>query len=101
MCTAVIEKISGARMRDAHAGANHRCEVGSNGCPGGRHLQHINPSMRERNVGIQALWDLMTVAKQPGGKAAGTLKPSHISHSTLTFRILVIITETNTNYWCN
>ena len=32
----------------------------------------------EHNVGIQALWGLTTVAKQPGGKAAGTLKPSHM-----------------------
>ena len=32
----------------------------------------------ERNVGIQALWGLTTVAKRPGGKAAGTLKPSHM-----------------------
>ena len=34
--------------------------------------------MREHNVGIQALWGLMTVAKQPGGKAAGALKPSYM-----------------------
>ena len=32
----------------------------------------------KRNVSIQALWGLMTVAKQPGEIAAGTLKPSHM-----------------------
>ena len=38
--------------------------------------------MRERNIGIQALWGLTTVAKQPDGKAAGALKPSHIQELT-------------------
>ena len=32
----------------------------------------------KRNVGIQALWGLTTVAEQPGEIAAGTLKPLHI-----------------------
>ena len=50
----------------------------SNSCPGGRHLQYIKSGVMECNIGIQALWDLTTVAKRPGGKAAGTLKPSHI-----------------------
>ena len=30
------------------------------------------------NVGIQVLWDLTTVARQPGATAASALKPSHI-----------------------
>ena len=37
-------------------------------------MQYVKPGMRERNVGIQALWGLMTVAKQPGRKVAGALK---------------------------
>ena len=32
----------------------------------------------EHNVGIQVLWDLMTVARQPGETAASALKLSHI-----------------------
>ena len=36
--------------------------------------------MRKRNIGIQALWGLTTIAKQPGEIAAGTLKPSHMGY---------------------
>ena len=32
--------------------------MGWDGCPGGHHLQHVNPSMREHNFSIQALWGL-------------------------------------------
>ena len=32
----------------------------------------------KRIVGIQALWGLTTVARQPGEIAVGALKPSHI-----------------------
>ena len=32
----------------------------------------------KRNVGIQVLWDLMTVARQLGETAASALKPSHM-----------------------
>ena len=32
----------------------------------------------KHNVGIQVLWDLMTVARQPGETAASALNPSHI-----------------------
>ena len=32
----------------------------------------------KHNVGIQVLWDLMTIARQPGETAASALKLSHI-----------------------
>ena len=41
------------------------------------HLQCIEAGGWKRNIGIQALWGLMTVIKQPGEIVAGTLKPSH------------------------
>ena len=36
--------------------------------PGGCHLQYAKPIEERRNIGIQALPGLMTVAKRPGGK---------------------------------
>ena len=53
---------------------------------GGRHLQYVKPGVMECNVGIQALWGLTTIAKRPGGKSAGTLKPSHIEGVERTYR---------------
>ena len=32
----------------------------------------------KHNVGIQVLWDLTTVVRQPGETAASALKPSHM-----------------------
>ena len=32
----------------------------------------------KHNVGIQVLWDLTTVGRQPGETAASALKPSHM-----------------------
>ena len=52
---------------------------------GGLPFATCYPSMRERNIGIQALWGLTTVVKQPGGKAAGALKPSHMGIFNLLF----------------
>ena len=36
----------------------------------------------KRNIGIQVLWDLMTVARQAGETVASALKPSHIDELT-------------------
>ena len=61
-------------MRGAHAGADAPLLGGFKWLPfalrkagGWRH-----------NIGIQVLWDLTTVARQPGETAASALKPSHI-----------------------
>ena len=42
------------------------------------------PGGWKHNVSIQVLWDLMTVARQPGETVASALKASHI-HEMATF----------------
>ena len=39
--TAFIENLGGVHMHGTHAGTDPHYSVGSNGCPGGRHMQCI------------------------------------------------------------
>ena len=43
----------------------------------------------KRNIGIQVLWDLMTIAKQPGETVASALKPSHMDECLKLFNIKI------------
>ena len=77
-CTAFIENLGGARMRGARAGANAPLLGGFKWLPWGQPFAMHQAGGWKHNVGIQVLWDLTTVARQPGETAASALKPSHM-----------------------
>ena len=69
-------------MRGARTGANAPLLGGFQWRPWGPPFAMRKTGGWKRNVGIQALWDLTTVAEQPGEIAASALKPSHICVSS-------------------
>ena len=76
--TAFIENLGGERMRGARAGADTPLLGGFQWLPWGPPFAMRKMGGWKRNVGIQALWGLTTVAEQPGEIAASALKPSHM-----------------------
>ena len=64
-------------MCGAHAGTDAPLLGGLQWLPWGPPFAMRKMGGWKRNVGIQALWGLTTVAKQPGEIAASALKPSH------------------------
>ena len=65
-------------MHSARAGADAPLLGGFKWLPWGPPFAMRKVGGWKRNVGIQVLWDLMTVARQPGETAVSALKPSHI-----------------------
>ena len=66
-------------MRGARTGTNALLLCGFQWLPLGPPFAMRKTGGWKRNVGIQALWGLTTVAKQLGEIAASALKPSHIA----------------------
>ena len=69
-------------MHSTHAGADAPLLGGFQRLPLGLPFAMRKTGGWKRNVGIQALWGLTTVAEQPGEIAASALKPSHIFFTT-------------------
>ena len=65
-------------MHGARAGADAPLLGGFKWLPWGPPFAMHSAGGWKHNVGIQVLWDLMTVARQPGKTAASALKPSHM-----------------------
>ena len=65
-------------MRGAHAGTDAPLLGGFKWLPWGLPFAMCLSRWWKHTVGIQALWGLTTVVKQPGEIAVGTLKLSHI-----------------------
>ena len=65
-------------MHGARTGADIPLLGGFKWLPWGRPFAMRLIGWVKHNIGIQALWGLMTIVKQPGEIAAGTLKPSHM-----------------------
>ena len=55
----------------------------------------------KHNVSIQVLWDLTTVARQPGETAASVLKPSHIFKIFYMFHQYVFYGKNNNRHFIN
>ena len=65
-------------MHGARAGADALLLGGFKWLPWGPPFALHKVGGWRHNVGIQVLWDLTTVARQPGETAASALKPSHM-----------------------
>ena len=70
-------------MRSTHAGTDAPLLGGSQWLPWGPPFAMRKVGRWKRNIGIQALRGLTTVAAQPGEIAVGTLKPSHMEFNAL------------------
>ena len=65
-------------MRGAHAGTDAPLLGGFKWLPWGPPFAMHKAGGWQHNISIQVLWDLTTVARQPGKTAVSALKPLHI-----------------------
>ena len=99
-CTAFIENLGGVRMRSAWACADAPLLGGFKWLPCGPPFALHWAGGWKHNGGIQVLWDLTTVTRQPGETAASALKPSHSSPDYVRATSPAVLFLTNMNTIC-